>query len=451
MNLSSSKKTILYDQNAIYYGFSIEKLMERAGQGIAKIILKKYGRHKKIGFFCGPGNNGGDGFAAARHLSASCRPEVYLIPSAEKIRTKESQKNWKLFKGQKQDNVKAKDIPDNFDAVVECLFGAGLSGKVKEPYALVIKKLNQLKGKKVTIDLPAPGFKPQLCISLMFPKSPQAEAVDIGYPKWLAEKIGVGQIKVLHRPLPDSHKGDNGKLLIIGGSRQYHGAPLLAAKVASKIVDLVYFSSIPENNELIKKMKSKLCEFMAVPRESVLNQAGKVDAVLIGPGLGVSQESKALVNNLLKKYPKKKFILDADSLRVVDKKLLNKNCLVTPHHQEFKILFGQSASKQSIRQMSKKYGCVIVLKGQTDFVASPQEFKINETGNAGMTKGGTGDVLAGLIASFACKNDLFLAACAGVFINGLAGDRLYNKVGNIYNASDLIKEIPLAVKWSLDF
>lgn len=460
--LDSTKQTILYDANAIYYSYPIDKLMERAGQGIAQVLVKKYGRNKKVGFFCGPGNNGGDGFTAARYLSGpptsqskalragKCHPEVYLIPSKEKIRTKESRKNWKLFKGQKKDNIKAKDISNHFDVVVECLFGTGLSGRVKEPYAQVIKKLNRLKGKKVTIDLPAPGFKPQLYISMMFPKSPKAEVVDIGYPKWLEEKIGPGQVKVLHQPSPESHKGDNGKLLIVGGGQRYHGAPLLAAKVASKIVDLVYFSSVPENNEIINKMKSKLCEFIAVPRTLVLNHVSKVDAVLIGPGLGANQESKKLTNELLKKYPKKGFILDADSLKVVDKKLLNKNCIVTPHQREFKSLFKKTASKQTVKQMAKRYGCVIALKGKTDYVASSSELKINETGNAGMTKGGTGDVLAGLIAALTCKNDLYLAACAGVFINGLAGDRLKKKVSYYYNASDLINEIPKAIRWSLD-
>lgn len=253
-------------------------------------------------------------------------------------------------------------------------------------------------------------------------------------------------IKSLHRPSPGSHKGDNGKLLIIAGSEKYHGALLLSAKIASKIVDLVYVSSVRENNELIKKLKSKLCEFITVTRQEIKKQVKNVDCVLIGPGLGVSQESKRLVNNLLKKFPKKKFVLDADALKVVDKKLLNKNCIVTPHSQEFKTLFGKNATKETVKEMTKKYGCVIVLKGQIDYVASPIQCKVNKTGNQGMTKGGTGDVLAGLIAALACKNELFLAASAGVFLNGKAGGGLKRKVSYYYNASDLVEEIPKVMK-----
>lgn len=461
--LDPIRQTILYDQNAIYYGYAIEKLMEKAGRGIANELIKKYGMGKRIGFFCGPGNNGGDGFAAARYLQEKAKPEVYLVPHAKNIRTAESRKNWSRFKGVKQDGVRAENIPDHFDIVVECLFGTGIKGKMKEPYAAVIKKLNKLRGKKVTIDLPAPGYKPQFYISMMFDKSAgiprnlisvksetrfrNSAVVDIGYPTRLAGKIGVGEVKVLNRPIPHSHKGDNGKLLIIGGSERYHGALLLATKIAGKIVDMVYVSSMPENNELIKKLKSKLAEFITVPRKDAIQFAKQVDAILIGPGMGTSGGTKSITHALLKKYSKKKTILDADALNIVDKKLLHANCILTPHKKEFKTLFGKNATKENVKAMAKKYNCIIVLKGKTDLIASPFEFKTNSTGNAGMTKGGTGDVLAGLIAALATVNENFLAASAGTFINGLAADRLYKRVSYYYSASELIKEIPQTIKW----
>ena len=422
--LNSIKQAVLYDWNAVYYGYPIEKLMEKAGRRVADFILKKYGKGKKIGFFCGLGNNGGDGFVAARYLLKNSKPKVFLVGDSKNIRTLEARKNWQRFKGEKFENINASKILNDFDVVIECLFGTGLKGKIKEPYNSVIKKLNKLKGKKVAVDYPALGFKSDFVVS-----------IDIDHPKWLKEKIGIGEVKVLHKPSEKSHKGDNGKLLIIGGSKTYHGASILAAKIASKIVDLVYFSSVPENNELVKKMKSKLCDFITVSREEVFKFVKKVDAVLIGPGMEPDKETENIVNQLLKKYPSKKFILDAGALRVVDKKLLNENCIITPHKQEFKAL-----------KITKKYNCVIVLKGRKDYVSNGKELKINTTGNAGMTKGGTGDVLAGLIAALACKNDLFLAACAGVFINGFAGDRLKKKVSYYYNASDLINEIPKTIK-----
>lgn len=267
----------------------------------------------------------------------------------------------------------------------------------------------------------------------------------------MADLIKQTDLRDLYKPPPKSHKGQNGRLLIIGGSERFHGAPLFAAKIASKIVDLVYFSSVPENNKLITKMKSKLCDFIAVPREEVFTVAKKVEVILIGPGLGVSQKTKVLTNDLLKKFSQKKFVLDADSLKVLDRKLLGENCVVTPHKGEFKQLFNLAATESNVAKMAKRYQCVIVLKGVRDYVCDAQHCRVNETGNSGMTKGGTGDVLAGLIAALACKNDPFFAAAAGVFINGLAGDRLKEKVSYYYNATDLINEIPKTLKWCPDF
>lgn len=187
--LDPIKQAIIYDQNAVYHGYPIKKLMERAGKGIADLLVKKYGKGKRIGFFCGLGNNGGDGFVAARYLLKKGKPEAYLISDPKDIRTPEAKKNWQRFKGVKFDSVSAVQIPDNFDIVVECLLGTGIKGKVKEPYNSIIKKLNRLKGKKVAIDFPAPGFKPDFVISMMTEKVPGAAVVDIGYPKWLKEKI----------------------------------------------------------------------------------------------------------------------------------------------------------------------------------------------------------------------------------------------------------------------
>lgn len=262
----------------------------------------------------------------------------------------------------------------------------------------------------------------------------------------MIQKIDSHITKLLFQPKPTSHKGDNGKVLIIGGSQKFHGASLLAAKIASKIVDLVYFCSVPENNELIKKMKEGLCEFITLEQSEVESYVEKVDAILIGPGMGVTPETQEIVNQLLSKFPQQKFILDADALKMVEKQLLTSNIIVTPHAKEFEFLFEVKPSAENVLKMAQKYHCVVVLKGQTDYVSDGKKLKSNTTGNAGMTKGGTGDVLAGLITGLASKNDLFLSACAGVYVNGQAGDNLQKRVSYYYNASDLITEIPNILK-----
>ncbi len=261
------------------------------------------------------------------------------------------------------------------------------------------------------------------------------------------KKVTIKDVRKLYKPPKDSHKGQNGKLLIIGGSKLYHGSPIFAVKVASRIIDLVYFSSVKEVNTLVEKMKFEIADVIVIPKSEVNEYAKKVDCILIGGGMEQTKETKRLTENLLKRFPEKKFVIDADSLKVMNPKLLNENCIVTPHSVEFKKLFKVEANEENARKMAKEYRCIVVLKGRKDIICSPKVCKYNLTGNVGMTKGGTGDTLAGLIAALACKNDLFLAATVGTFVNGLSGDRLKEKVGYYYNASDLVEEIPKAMKW----
>jgi ADP-dependent NAD(P)H-hydrate dehydratase / NAD(P)H-hydrate epimerase len=259
--------------------------------------------------------------------------------------------------------------------------------------------------------------------------------------------VGKNELSKLNKPKARSHKGDNGSLFIIGGSKKYHGALLLSATIASKIVDLVYIYSDSENYEVIKKIKPRLFEFITVSRNDFTKYINKSDVVLAGPGLGTSSKEKKLINELLKKYPQKKFVLDADALNVVDKKLLNKNHTITPHKKEFEKLFGHKATEANVKKMIKQFGCIIVLKGKGDIIASAEQVKFNITGNQGMTKGGTGDVLAGLIAALACKNSLYLSACVGTYLNGAAADKLKKKVSYNYSASDIIAEIPKLLRY----
>lgn len=267
------------------------------------------------------------------------------------------------------------------------------------------------------------------------------------------KKISKDIFKKLYKPPKDSHKGQNGKLTIIGGSRLFHGASLWALKIASRIVDMVFYSTVKENEELTRQLKSEIYDFICVSRDKVGDYIKESDAVLIGPGLMREEYTTKLTKDLLFKFSQKKWIIDAGSLQMMDREWLKKlpQVIITPHSKEFETLFKKKAGAEKVAEMAKSYGCVIVLKGKTDIVCSPKECALNTTGNAGMTKGGTGDVLAGLIAALACKNDPFLSTCAGVYINGMAGDRLYKKVGPFFNASDLCDELPQVLKEVLDY
>lgn len=273
----------------------------------------------------------------------------------------------------------------------------------------------------------------------------------------------------IYRPDKDSHKGQNGRLTIIGGSKLFHGASLWALKIASRIVDMVFYATVKDNKKLMEKLKSELYDFIGVSRNEIENYIEESDAVLIGPGLSRDiknpkpqlktqklveeeweEDTYKITKHLLAKFPHKKWIIDAGSLQMMDIGWLKmlKQVIITPHKKEFERLFKTKLIKDPglcedrVFTLAKEYGCIIILKGRTDIVCSATQCVYNTTGNEGMTKGGTGDVLAGLVAALACKNDLFLAAVAGIYINGLAGDELYKKVGPYFNASDLCDQIP---------
>jgi|SRR3989344_3465551 len=286
------------------------------------------------------------------------------------------------------------------------------------------------------------------------------------------KKLDPQYLKKLYIPPPDSHKGQNGKLLLIGGSKLFHAASLWSLKVASRIVDMVFYSSIPENNEIVQKIKEEFRDGIIVPRGKMEDYINEADCILIGPGLPRREgheegddDTKELTERLLKGYPDKKWVIDGGSLQVISPDILPQNAIITPHPKEFEMLSKNVILRQSRRipyrsfattqddkleeqvsEFAKEFNCVVLLKGQEDIVCSSSECVEILGGNAGMTKGGTGDVLAGLVSALYCKNDAFLSASAASFINKKAGDELYKRVGPYFNSSDLVDEIPKVMK-----
>lgn len=253
------------------------------------------------------------------------------------------------------------------------------------------------------------------------------------------EQVTIGDVKKLTLPARGSHKGQNGRLLVIGGSHLFHAAGLWALTVASRIVDLVHYSSVPENNDMVK---SEFRNGIVVERRDIDAYIKEDDCILIGPGMTRDSQTETLTNDLLRKHPEKQWVIDAGSLQMMDISLIPKHAILTPHHGEFAQAFGDTG----VTEVAKKYTCIVLLKGDKDVVSDGSETREVVGGNPGMTKGGTGDVLAGLIAALACKNDPFLATIAGSFINKKAGDELFTKVGPYFNATDLANQIPETMK-----
>lgn len=247
-------------------------------------------------------------------------------------------------------------------------------------------------------------------------------------------------LKEIRRIEPSSHKGQNGKVLLIGGSELFHAASRWSLDVLASMVDMVFYSSVPVNNELIVQAKGEFWDGVVVPRGEVENYLAEADVILIGPGMEREAETTKITNELLAKYPQKKWVLDAGALQMMDPRLLNEHCIITPHQGELARLL--ESSSELI-----KTGVTILLKGQKDRVYNQNEEEWVEGGNAGMTKGGTGDALAGLVAGlYVFTNKPFAAALVGSFVNKMAGDRLYARVGPFFKTSQLVSEIPVVLK-----
>jgi len=265
-------------------------------------------------------------------------------------------------------------------------------------------------------------------------------------------------LKELYKPGKTTSKEDNGQIVIIGGSSLFHGAPILALKTAARICDMVFFVS-PEKTlkAVVAKIKSSLASFIWIPWKEVEEYIAKADACLIGPGLlryrserqkkGCEKKgmcgleavkTQRITESLFKKFPQKKWVIDAASLQVIRPEVLPKKALITPNKKEYKMLFGDESPETS----AKKYDLIIVYKTPETLICSAKKSIIINGGNAGLTKGGTGDVLAGLTVALLSKNDPFLAASAASFVVKKAADVLYERVGFAYSADDLAEEIP---------
>ncbi|KYC50319.1 MAG: putative carbohydrate kinase [Candidatus Methanofastidiosum methylothiophilum] len=459
--------TYIIDSNCKYYGLDTRILMENAGRGVAADIEKRFGTRNKIAIFCGLGNNGGDGFVSARYLSKENQVTVYLIGDPSNIKDGAALSNWNLLDHLKIEKLFIKDSRDiekirsDFDIYVDAIFGVGVHGTVRQPFNSVINRINEIEGIKVSIDIASPNFISNVVMSLHTPKKDATTLIDIGIPKEFNDFTGPGYVNRLNLRANDSHKGDNGKILVIGGSKDYHGAPIYAGLAASYISDLVYIAS-PKSTA--KSIKSFSPDFIVYPTEKnhfVLDDveylkkiSENVDSILLGVGIGREPETVQTIVEYIKSISGKKVVIDADGLFAIKdclKDLRKNNVCITPHYNEYKRLFDEPFTEENIKLNADKYGISIVCKGVVDLISDGKRLLKNFTGNPGMTTGGTGDVLAGLIAAFSNKGTILEAACAGTFLNGIAGDITKEEMGINFRSSDMIQRIPKALKFCEQF
>jgi len=257
---------------------------------------------------------------------------------------------------------------------------------------------------------------------------------------------------------PGSHKGQNGRVLVAGGSSTYYGSPALVAKAALRAgADLAYLL-VPER--IADVIASYSPDFIVCAyRGGRLNGSAlpvfrrlveKTDAMVIGNGITKEKGALRAAQKLASSWPKNKpLVIDADCIGSV----YRPNSVYTPHVVEFKRLSGKMPAENidkragQVRALAKKLNAVVLLKGKIDVISDGARVALNSTGNAGMTHGGTGDTLAGICGAFLARNhSSFNSACLSAYVNGSAGDLAYEEFGPGLLASDLIERIPEAVR-----
>jgi NAD(P)H-hydrate epimerase len=264
---------------------------------------------------------------------------------------------------------------------------------------------------------------------------------------------------------PDSHKGDYGRLLIVGGSDVYSGAPALAGLASLRTgVGLVFIAAPRGAASVIKSYSPDLIVHQLSDSVVTLNDLSAIsrlltqsDALVLGPGIGRDSETSAVIPRIIQKGNAMNIpiLIDADAIRAVAEggAYRHRNVVLTPHAGEFKALSGIDVPVGWRRRLpictnfAKRGSCVLLLKGHETIVTDGSRVKVNRTGNPGMAKGGMGDVLSGIIGTFlAQRADPFDAAVAGAYLHGRAGDTLLKGKGFHMIASDLVEILPVVLK-----
>ena len=491
-NSISTEDMVAVERNAEYLGVSRLLLMENAGRAVASEILQQVKRGSRVVIFSGLGGNGGDGFVAARHLAPTSDVHLVVVGDPSSIKHPETLLNWgiisKMHHSLHLHVIRdASELPEfTASVVVDALLGTGVSGAPRGLMLQVLQLMNKMTGIKIAVDLPTglhpdtgkltteAAFRPDTTITFHRPKHGlvlgkgyigKLVVAHIGIPLEAELYVGPGDISRVYKPRsPQTRKGDFGCLLVIGGSDRYVGAPILACLGALRSgVDIVYLAAPPN---VISAATNQSPDIIPLPfktkilKESTLSKLqdriSQVDALLIGPGLGDNSETLATVSRILSLsvQQNKPTIVDADALKVISAvERLSTTTIITPHAGEFNHITGRAVPPalkkrgQDTLNLAKKLDCVVLLKGPVDIIAEPEKIRYNWTGTPAMSLGGTGDVLAGICSGIGAQGvQPFLAACAGAFINGAAGQLAFQDKGIGLVASDLMEYIPRVVQ-----
>lgn len=470
MKILTAKSIRLADEFTIKYKpISSVELMENAASSCADWIFQNCKHHNAFAVFCGNGNNGGDGFAIARMLYLKGFDVNVFIDFSNDKRSQDAQINYSRLK--EISGISINDFND-FDSnklndetvIIDALFGTGLSRKLEGNYAKLVNQLNYLKQRKISIDIPSGLFadiiseedqivlKADYTLTFQFWKrsflhpetgkfAGKVIVFDIDLSKEFIEKVATDYLVIDYEIIKNtfkertdfSHKGSYGKAIIVGGSYGKIGAAVLATKSALKTGAGLTFTVAPDCGYEILQTTNPEAMFIYGGEKYVEEIPLQEDAVYgIGPGLDKDISTRKALLEFLKQVSQP-LLLDADALNIISENkeninLIPKNSVITPHPKEFERLFGSSENSfqrlELAREKAKEYQIFIVLKDHHTQIINPEgTVYYNITGNSGLAKGGSGDILAGIITSLLAQKYSPHDACIlGVWMHGKAAD-----------------------------
>jgi ADP-dependent NAD(P)H-hydrate dehydratase / NAD(P)H-hydrate epimerase len=470
-------------------------LMERAARECVAWMLARFDKKHYFKIFCGKGNNGGDGLAIARLLLQNGYALAVFILESGKSGSPDFEHNLRRLQDMAMTDITylrgKEDFPlvNTNDILVDAIFGTGLSKPLEGLAAELVQYINHSRARVVSIDLPSGLFTDQTSknndvieaddtltfqtykTGLLFaenaPFTGNIHVLDIGlHPGFLSSHsmdkqwVDNGYAHQLYRPRNAfAHKGQFGHALLIAGSYGKMGAAVLAAGACLHSGVGLLTCLIPRCGYEIMQIVVPEAMVIADQEENFVaalpGEMEKYSVIGIGPGLGTADATKKLILFIVRRY-RSPLVIDADGLNCLAQEpalltQLPAHSILTPHPKEFDRLFGDHATEfermEKARQKAMALRLIIVLKGHHTLVATPDgNLFFNSTGNAGMAKGGSGDVLTGIItALIAQRYEPETAAIMGVYLHGLAGDLQAQKTAmEAMTASDIITGLSLA-------
>ncbi len=504
MKISTVEEMRNLDKSAMEkYGISQELLMENAGHAVYFVILKEFGiKGKKFIIICGSGNNGGDGLMVARKIhSMGGKATVFLMADSAKFKGA-AKKNYEIITQLPIEVNRIKSIKSleneisRSDAIVDGIFGTGLTRNVTGLHKNVIQTINKANKTIFSIDIPSgingntgqimgTGVKADYTVSFGLPKignllypgydlCGRLYVTHISFPPQLYKKDSLKIEINIPLKLPerdkDAHKGNFGDVLFVAGASNYYGAPYFSALSFLKAGG--GYSRLAAPFSISPFIANKGSEIVFVPqketdtgsvalenREEILRLAEKLDMVVLGPGLSLNKETQELVLYLARRL-KNPLLLDGDGITALssDIEILRKRSaptILTPHLGEMSRMVDKPVSEiinnktDLVQKWAKKLNAVIVLKGAHTLIGSPDEHVfVNMSGNSGMASAGSGDVLTGTIAAmYGLGLPLIEAVKTGVFMHGYSGDMAAVKKGEDgITAQDILDYLPYALR-----